>query len=46
MDIFGMTPLEKTDLAAYQFKGIARIWFDPWESKQARGASSVAWEEF
>ncbi|WMV46415.1 hypothetical protein MTR67_039800 [Solanum verrucosum] len=34
LSIMGVTPVEKAELAAYQLKGVAQIWFNQW--KEAR----------
>ena len=43
--IIGVTPVEKAELAAYQLKGVAHIWFEQW--KELRGVDVLpTWDEF
>src|SRR5688572_3403425 len=43
--IMGVTSEEKAELAAYQLKGVAQIWFEQW--KELRGVDVLpTWEEF
>src|SRR5688572_18646117 len=37
--IMGVTPEEKAELAAYQLKGVAQIWFEQW--KELRGVDAL-----
>src|SRR5688572_31042445 len=36
VDIMGVSPTEKAELAAYQLKGIAQIWFNQWKASNSR----------
>ncbi|WP_368734594.1 hypothetical protein [Corynebacterium pseudokroppenstedtii] len=41
----GVNLEEKAELAAYQLKGVAQIWFNQW--KEEKGINNVVlWEEF
>src|SRR5688572_4751983 len=41
----GVTSEEKAELAAYQLKGVAQIWFEQW--KELRGINAFpSWDEF
>src|ERR1051325_3727137 len=37
---------ERVELAAYQLKGVARIWFDQWRGAKAEGALAITWAVF
>src|SRR5687767_5621690 len=43
--IMGVTSEEKAELAAYQLKGVAQIWFEQW--RELRGVDALpSWDEF
>lgn len=37
---------KRVELAAYQLKGVSRIWFDQWKKNRAEGAPIVSWAVF
>ena len=43
--IMGFTSEEKAELAAYQLKGVAKIWFQQWKELTGVDASPT-WDEF
>ncbi|WMV38632.1 hypothetical protein MTR67_032017 [Solanum verrucosum] len=46
LDIMGVTPIEKAELAAYQLKGVAQIWFNQLKEARPEGVSPIEWERF
>ena len=43
--IMGVTSEKRAELAAYQLKGVAQIWFEQW--KELRGVDALpTWDEF
>jgi len=38
--------IERVELAAYQMKGVARIWFDQWKKNRAEDAPPASWAYF
>ena len=45
LTIMDVGACEKAELAAYQLKGVAQIWFDQWKGEKGNGYV-VLWEEF
>ncbi|KAH0672805.1 hypothetical protein KY290_025037 [Solanum tuberosum] len=45
LTIMDIGACEKAELAAYQLKGVAQIWFDQWKGEKGNGYV-VLWEEF
>ncbi|KAH0672886.1 hypothetical protein KY284_023973 [Solanum tuberosum] len=45
-EIMHVADAERVELAAYQMKGVAIIWFDQWKKNQAEGALLVSWVMF
>lgn len=41
-----MPPNEKTDLMAYQLKGITKVWYAQWVDERGEEVGTIAWEEF
>ena len=46
VDIMGVATSVKAELAAYQLKGIAQIWFNQWKASRAFDDGPITWEEF
>ena len=46
VDIMGVSPTEKAELAAYQLKGIAQIWFNQWKASRLGDDGPITWGEF
>ena len=44
--IMTMTPVEKAELATYQLKGVAQIWFIIWKEDRVEDAGPHNWEKF
>ncbi|XP_049405072.1 uncharacterized protein LOC125868481 [Solanum stenotomum] len=44
--IMGVTSVEKGELATYQLKGVAQVWYDQWKGERHVGAGPVEWELF
>ncbi|WMV58979.1 hypothetical protein MTR67_052364 [Solanum verrucosum] len=44
--IMGVTSMEKAELAAYQLKGVAQIWFNQWKEERAVDVGPLDWEKF
>uniref|UniRef100_M1DE59 Gag-pol protein n=1 Tax=Solanum tuberosum TaxID=4113 RepID=M1DE59_SOLTU len=42
----GVTLLEKAELAAYQLKSVAQIWFNQWKKSRPVEAGPIKWERF
>jgi len=42
----GVTSREKAELASYQLKDVAQIWFTQWKANRPVGADPIEWEEF
>ncbi|XP_049368640.1 uncharacterized protein LOC125833520 [Solanum verrucosum] len=42
----GVTSIEKVELAAYQLKYVAQIWFTQWKANRPVGAVPIEWELF
>jgi len=45
-DVMHVAESERVELAAYQLKGVARIWFDRWKQNRAEDAPVVSWVVF
>ncbi|WMV30455.1 hypothetical protein MTR67_023840 [Solanum verrucosum] len=45
-EVMHVTDVERVELAAYQLKGVARIWYDQWKKSRAEGALIVSWVVF
>ena len=45
VDSMGLTPREKAELAAYQLKVVAHVWFEKWRSKRPLERELVDSEE-
>ena len=41
----GVTPTKKVELAAYQFKGVAQVWFEQWKEERVVDAGPLGWEK-
>ena len=46
MDIIGVSSSEKAELAAYQLKGIAQIWYHQWKASRLLEDGPITWEVF
>ncbi|XP_049389639.1 uncharacterized protein LOC125854160 [Solanum stenotomum] len=46
VNAMGMNSREKPELASYQLKDDAQVWFTQWKSSRPVGASPIDWEEF
>src|SRR5688572_5444607 len=46
VDIMGVSPTEKAELAAYQLKGIAQIWYTQWKASRLGDDGPITWGEF
>src|SRR5688572_21980714 len=46
VDIMGVATSVKAELAAYQLKGIAQIWFNQWKASRALDDGPITWEDF
>ncbi|WMV54906.1 hypothetical protein MTR67_048291 [Solanum verrucosum] len=44
--IMGVTLVEKAELAAYQLKWVAQIWFNQWKEARPEEAGPIEWERF
>ncbi|KAH0650427.1 hypothetical protein KY284_030339 [Solanum tuberosum] len=44
--IMGVTFREKAELAAYQLKDVAQIWYEQWKDSRPVGAGPIEWETF
>ncbi|MCQ8086693.1 retrotransposon gag domain-containing protein, partial [Salmonella enterica] len=42
----GVTSKEKAELASYQLKDVAQIWFTQWKANRLVGTDPIEWEEF
>ncbi|WMV45377.1 hypothetical protein MTR67_038762 [Solanum verrucosum] len=42
-EVMDVADAERVELAAYQLKGVARIWIDQWKKSRAKGAPIVTW---
>ncbi|XP_055814153.1 uncharacterized protein LOC129883538 [Solanum dulcamara] len=45
VDIMGVTSKERVELAAYQLKGSAQVWYNQWKSERV-DEGSIGWEAF
>ncbi|KAH0657727.1 hypothetical protein KY289_026475 [Solanum tuberosum] len=45
-EVMHVVDVERVELATYQLKGVARIWYDQWKKKRVEGAPSVSWVVF
>src|ERR1051325_2561195 len=45
LTIMGVGAIEKAEFAAYQLKGVAKIWYDQWKGEKGNGYV-VLWVEF
>lgn len=46
MQIMGVSPIESADLAAYQFNGVAKVWYKQWKEDRGVDAGPVDWNKF
>ncbi|XP_049348224.1 uncharacterized protein LOC125812798 [Solanum verrucosum] len=46
LDAMGVTPREKADLASYQLKDVAQVWFEQWRDERPIGADPIDWGVF
>ena len=46
VDVMGVTPGEKAELAAYQLKEVAQMWYEQYRSERPIKRGTVDWEEF
>ncbi|XP_049378068.1 uncharacterized protein LOC125842807 [Solanum stenotomum] len=46
VDAMGMTSIEKAELATYQFKDVAQVWYNQWKDNRTIGAGPIDWEVF
>jgi len=46
LDIMGVTSNEKAELAAFQLKGIAQVWYDQWKETKMAEDGPITWEDF
>ncbi|KAK4724018.1 hypothetical protein R3W88_026797 [Solanum pinnatisectum] len=46
LDAMGVTSIEKVELAMYQLKDMAQVWFTEWKVNRAIRAGPVTWELF
>ncbi|WMV50223.1 hypothetical protein MTR67_043608 [Solanum verrucosum] len=44
--IMGVTPFKKAELAAYQLKGVAQVWYNQWNKGKPEDAGPLDWEKF
>nr|AAT39945.1 Putative polyprotein, identical [Solanum demissum] len=44
-DVMHVAKSERVELAAYQLKGVARIWFDQWKKNREEDAPVVVWRK-
>ncbi|WMV18672.1 hypothetical protein MTR67_012057 [Solanum verrucosum] len=44
--IMGLTSEQKAELAAYQLKDDAQLWYDQWKNSRTVGAGPIEWELF
>ncbi|KAH0720208.1 hypothetical protein KY290_005124 [Solanum tuberosum] len=44
LDFVGVTSVEKAELAAYQLKGVAQVWFNLWKEARPVGMGPIEWE--
>ncbi|KAH0705927.1 hypothetical protein KY285_010447 [Solanum tuberosum] len=44
--IMWVSSIEKAELAAYQLKDVAQIWYEQWKYSKAIGAGPIEWEAF
>ena len=46
VDIMGVASSEKAELAAYQSKGIAHVWYNQWKATWVVDDGPITWEDF
>ncbi|XP_049345384.1 uncharacterized protein LOC125809870 [Solanum verrucosum] len=46
VDVMGVTSREKAELASYQLKDVAQVWFTQWKSNRPVEVGPIKWEEF
>ncbi|WMV23591.1 hypothetical protein MTR67_016976 [Solanum verrucosum] len=42
----GVSPIESANLAAYQFNGVAKVWYKQWKEDRGVNAGPVDWNKF
>ena len=42
----GVTSREKAELASYQLKDVAQVWYTQWKGKQPVKSDPIEWEKF
>ena len=46
VDAMGVSSREKAELASYQLKEVAQIWYTQWKANRPEEAVTIEWEEF
>ncbi|XP_049345422.1 uncharacterized protein LOC125809933 [Solanum verrucosum] len=46
LSTMGLSSGEKGELASYQLKDLAQIWYEQWKGERPKGAGSINWEVF
>ncbi|XP_069152739.1 uncharacterized protein [Solanum lycopersicum] len=46
LSAMGVTSREKAELASYQLRDVAQIWYTQWKDNRAEGSGPIEWEEF
>ena len=46
MHATGETARKKAELASYQLKDVAQVWYTQWKGKQTVKSDPIEWEEF
>ncbi|XP_049359570.1 uncharacterized protein LOC125824260 [Solanum verrucosum] len=46
LSMMGVTTIEKAELATYQLKDVAQIWYEQWKDSRLVGVSPIEWEVF
>ncbi|KAK4724126.1 hypothetical protein R3W88_026905 [Solanum pinnatisectum] len=46
VDAMGVTSIEKAELAGYQLKDVAQVWFAQWKDNRAIISGPITWEVF
>ena len=42
----GVTSREKAELASYQLKDVAQVWYTQWKGNRPKESGPIEWEEF
>ncbi|WMV45709.1 hypothetical protein MTR67_039094, partial [Solanum verrucosum] len=46
LDVMGVSPQEKAELAAYELKDVAQVWYEQWKDERPIREGPIVWASF